>query len=289
MLAGDDQTFHKWPAVPHAIPGYHVTITTNWHTHTFRCKHASGDVEDYCRAALTQGLTTLGFSDHTPLPDRRWNSVRMEMEQLRDYTDAIDEAREAFPDLRVVKGLECEYVPEFTGVYRDIFRGEYEMDYLAGGAHWYPYDGEWVGLYGPDMTPAMLAAYADYIVECIASGLFAYIAHPDLFGNAYYVWDGEARACSRAILSAAAAAGVPLEFNAYGLRKPLTDTPTGPRHGYPWLPFWELAAYYDVRVLVNSDAHRPQDVAGKVEEAADIVREFGLNIILDPLVAADDA
>ena len=45
---------------------------------------------------------------------------------------------------------------------------------------------------------------------------------------------------------------------------------------YPWLPFWELAADYDIRVIVNSDAHRPKDVRGNMAEAAAIGTRFGL-------------
>ena len=45
---------------------------------------------------------------------------------------------------------------------------------------------------------------------------------------------------------------------------------------YPWLPFWELASEFDVRVIVNSDAHRPQDVSSNLQEAADIGIRCGL-------------
>ena len=263
-----------------------MAISANWHTHTYRCKHADGDVADYCRAALDRGLTTLGFSDHTPLPDGRWSAVRMGMGELQEYVDAIDEARDQFPGLRIVKALECEYVPEFAEAYRDVFCGKHGMAYLVGGAHWYPYKGEWVSLYGVPMTADMLRAYADHIIDSIGSGLFAFIAHPDLFGNVYYVWDGEARACSRAMLSAAADVGLPLEINAYGLRKPLIDTPAGPRRKYPWLPFWELAGECGVRAIVNSDAHEPHNVAGDMAEAAAIAQRFGLEVVADPLVCS---
>ena len=40
----------------------------NYHTHTTRCLHARNTDEEYVRAALDSGFTTLGFSDHTPWP-----------------------------------------------------------------------------------------------------------------------------------------------------------------------------------------------------------------------------
>mgnify|MGYP001233024644 FL=1 len=84
----------------------------NFHTHTFRCKHAKGDVADYCEMAIARGMKTLGISDHSALPDDRWLAARMHYVDLAEYTAAIDKAREQYPELRVVKGMECEYIPE---------------------------------------------------------------------------------------------------------------------------------------------------------------------------------
>ena len=68
-------------------------VVKNYHTHTWRCKHASGDVDDYCRAAVEQGLSVLGLSDHAALPDDRWPGVRMNFDELSSYCHAIDVAR----------------------------------------------------------------------------------------------------------------------------------------------------------------------------------------------------
>lgn len=253
-----------------------MPITKNYHTHTYRCKHASGDVADYCEAALAEGLTVLGISDHAALPDNRWGGVRMAFDELSDYCDAIDTARAKYPGLTVLKGMECEYAEGYASFYRDVLLGELEFDYLIGAAHFFPHDGEWVGAYGGADTAAGLRAYADYFIESMASGLFAFMAHPDLFGNCYHTWDANTAAAAEDILNAAAALGVPLEINGYGLRKPMIDTPQGPRRMYPWLPFWEQAAGHDVTVIVNSDAHRPRDVASSMAEAAAIGERCGL-------------
>ena len=78
----------------------------NFHTHTFRCGHASGDAIDYARIAVAGGCETLGFSDHTPLPDGRWSDFRMKRGDLNDYVAAVSKAAEAFPHLRVLLGME---------------------------------------------------------------------------------------------------------------------------------------------------------------------------------------
>ena len=41
-------------------------MKTNYHTHTTRCMHATGDDEDYVLSAIKGGYRILGFSDHTP-------------------------------------------------------------------------------------------------------------------------------------------------------------------------------------------------------------------------------
>jgi histidinol-phosphatase (PHP family) len=261
-------------------------ITTNCHTHTYRCKHAQGDADDYCRAALNQGLLTLGFSDHAPLPDGRWPSVRMAMNEIEGYCQAVATARRDFPGLSILLGLECEYIPEYAGVYRDLFLGTHAMDYLVGGAHWYPHRGEWTALYGTPMDGPMLRDYVDYLIAGMQSGLFAFIAHPDLFGVCYRLWDAEAKACSKALLMAAADLHMPLEINGYGLRKPMVESADGQRYKYPWLPFWEMAATYGVKAVLSSDAHEPEDVATGLLETAAIAQRYGLEVVLNPVARA---
>ena len=38
-----------------------MNVVKNYHTHTFRCGHASGDVDDYCVAAKEHELQVLGM------------------------------------------------------------------------------------------------------------------------------------------------------------------------------------------------------------------------------------
>lgn len=232
----------------------------NYHTHTFRCHHAIGTVSDYTEAAIAKKMTHLGFSDHVPLPDNRWFDVRMDMRELGAYAKEIDDARDQYPQIQIFKGVECELIPEYINYYKEELLGKHQFQYLVGGAHYIPLKGEWVNCYGADNSKENLKAYTDYLIQTIDSGLFAFIAHPDLFARFYHLWDSEAQACSRAILEAAADRNAILEINGYGYRKAKITTAEGERRPYPIDPFWELAAEYNVGVTVNSDAHRPGDV-----------------------------
>ena len=248
----------------------------NFHTHTYRCKHAKGDVSDYCEAALEMGMKTLGFSDHSALPDDRWIRVRMSYAELNDYVVAVDKAKDDYPALRVLKGMECEYIPEFHAFYEDELFGKYQFDYLVGGAHFFPDGEQWRGTYGGTDSPKSLRQYGDHVVEMMASGLFDFVAHPDLFGNCYLDWDENTAACSRDILRAAADLGVAMEINALGLAKIARKKADNPFPMYPWLPFWELATEFDVEVIVKSDAHRPEDLQRRTGDAFAIQQELNL-------------
>lgn len=252
------------------------TFDKNYHTHTYRCKHATDDVSAYAQAAIDKGLTVLGISDHTALPDNRWAEIRMDIQELPEYCLAIDNAKTDYPNLSILKAAECEYATEYDAFYREHLLGELTFDYLIGAAHFFPLNGEWVPSYSESNNVIGLQAYAAYFIESMESGLFAFMAHPDLFGSAYLHWDKNTIAASRDIFVAAAELQVPLEINGYGLRKAEIETPDGIRRRYPWIPFWELACEYDIEIVVNSDAHRPEDVSSNIAEAAEIGQRFGL-------------
>lgn len=253
-------------------------ITRDYHTHTYRCKHADGDVSDYCEAAICKGLTVLGISDHVPLPDNRWSHIRMDMSELSGYCRAVDAACESYPRLRVLKGMECDYDGKYADFYQEELLGRLKFDYLIGSVHFFPCKEGWHDAYGGIKDSTALGLYAEHFIAAMSSGLFSFMAHPDLFALGYPVWDSYAKEYSSEIFEAAASLDMPLEINTGFLRRPPIVTPEGPRAAFPLTPFWKLAAEYGIRVIINSDAHRPSDVAGKTDEAFVLVKNCGLTL-----------
>ena len=250
---------------------------TNLHTHTFRCKHATGDVPDYIREARKAGISVLGFSDHVPYPDERWESWRMFYRELDDYQSILDESIQTTKEITVLKGLECEWIPELKGYYEDELLGKRGFQYLIGAEHWLPYRGEWLNL-SEVRTPAHLRAYTDNLIGAMESGLFTFIAHPDMFSIGYREWDENTAACAGELFAASKSFGIPLEINAYGLRKPKISTPSGERHQYPWNKFWSHASRFGIQVVCNSDAHSPEDVGKGIRECTDIAKGYGMEV-----------
>ena len=247
----------------------------NYHTHTWRCKHAEGTVSEYAQEAGNADIKILGMSDHTPLPDGRWNFVRMDLDELEPYLEEIKIAAEAVPEVTILKGLECDWADEYRNFYIEELLGKRDLDYLIGSVHWFPHHGEWLSL-GEIDTVRRLSSYGRHIVKAMESGLFSFIAHPDAFGIGYGPWDDNARACSRDIVTAAKELGVILEINGYGLRKPEITTEEGTRRMYPLRGFWEKAGEAGITAICNSDAHRPEDVAASLDETGNIAKDFGV-------------
>jgi histidinol-phosphatase (PHP family) len=250
-----------------------------FHTHTFRCKHAEGDIADLAAAASRNGYSTLGVTDHTPFPDDHDLEVRMSVKDLDGYVQAFQTAKAAHPELRLLLGMECEYFRDYMNFYQEELLGKWNFDYLILGQHLF-FSGErlvcfWRG--DAEGTKAELKGYTESLVKGIESGVFRIVAHPDFFGGFYNPWDAEAKACSRYILEAAQACRIPLEINGNGFRKGKIDAGGVSRYPYPLEPFWELAAQYDISVLVNSDAHHPDQVA-PVEDGWKLVERCHLKV-----------
>ena len=250
----------------------------NWHTHTSRCKHATGTVFDYCRAAVAAGLETLGFSDHVPMPDGRWPHHRMGLDELDDYIADIDRAKIDFPQLEIHCGMECEWLDSCASWYRDELLGRHKIEYLVMGIHYAPAaDGSFQSPFDYEkMNDAVfLRSYVDFWIRAAESGLFTFAAHPDLFGNFCTRWTDDFTAASRDIAQCASALDLPLEINTNGFRKrPIATDDEGVVSRYPRRRFWEIALEERCKVIVNSDAHRPEDITAGWETACDMISPY---------------
>lgn len=252
----------------------------NLHTHTCRCKHADGDVRDYCEAALENGLVALGISDHAPHPDGRWDDVRMDMSALPEYVASVNEAKKAYEGrLRIYLGLELELVPGEENYVKEELFGRYKLDYLIGAAHNVMRPDGTCFYFKDATTDEDLCVGTDYTIATMESGFFVYMAHPDWFAYAWRGWTPTAESCCRAICQAAKAYGIPLELNANGFRrKPVEDNGVI-RPAYPLERFWEIAAEEGVTGILGADAHKPWHVWDNMENCRAIAQKYSLPLV----------
>ena len=73
-------------------------MIANYHTHTYRCHHASGTEREYIEKAIAEGLKIMGFADHVPMPfpDGHQSHFRVYIEELEDYVRTLEALREEY-------------------------------------------------------------------------------------------------------------------------------------------------------------------------------------------------
>ena len=245
-------------------------MLANYHTHTVRCKHAKGEDHEYVEAAIAEGFKILGFSDHTPqpYPEGFVSPIRMDMAQLPDYVDSLVRLRDKYRnDIQILIGYEVEYSRNyFEPLLRKL--NEYTPDYIIQGQHFV--EDEVDGFYAGSKTDReeKLKAYVDFTIEGMKTGLFSYLAHPDLI-NYTGPDDIYCRHMSR-IVEAAVDLNLPLEVNVFGF----VDN-----RWYPSERFFKMAKGYNPRFIIGCDAHDPAIVRqpSHIEGFCDFLGRCGID------------
>ncbi|GHU70941.1 histidinol-phosphatase [Clostridia bacterium] len=232
---------------------------TNYHTHTSRCHHAVGTNADYVAAAVENGYTTLGFSDHCPWPFTDWfhMPVRMLWNELPEYIASVRELGELNKDkIEILCGLECEFFPNHTDALKEL---RSQVDYLILGQHYDTTAPNEVYFGDRIKTPPPLK-YLELCVDGMATGHFACLAHPDMFLLPYSEFTPELAWICRELCRAARSFNIPIEYNLYGVRKLVRPEPHISVHslGYPNLEFWRIAAEEGAAAIIGVDAHDPK-------------------------------
>lgn len=228
-------------------------MKTNYHTHTYRCKHAVGDDETYVLSAIAAGIEILGFADHCPWPFKSGyhSDIRMEVPMLDDYIENLRRLREKYKERIQIKiGLECEYFEEYMP-WLTTTAAQKGLDFLIFGNHFAISEETGSRYFGNYCdTPERLEEYRQSSLRGINSGVFSYFAHPDLFLRTYPAFDERAEKVSYEICRAAAIMDLPLEFNISGFR--FADEC---RRGFPHPDFWRIAAACGNKAIIGYDAH----------------------------------
>ncbi|MBR6807340.1 MAG: histidinol-phosphatase [Clostridia bacterium] len=244
----------------------------NYHTHTYLCNHAEGTIRDYVEAALEGGMETIGFSCHAPYPfgERFRSWYRMTSDQMDIYVSEILSLKDEFAGKIDVKlGYEAEYYP---ALWEELLREikKYPCDYIILGQHFFnnEYDGNYAGDWVSDIRS--VKAYARILSEGMKTGLYTYVAHPDL--NSYTGDIDEYVSAMSQVFETSLETDTPLEINLLGIRG---------RRSYPKEQFWREAGKYGVKVVFGSDAH-DADCLKRDEDfrrALEIVDKYGLNYV----------
>jgi histidinol-phosphatase (PHP family) len=241
------------------------------HLHTPLCKHAVGEPAEYVRAARKAGLLGVVMTDHSPMPAWFDPEVRMELEELPFYHAMLEKVRSEAGDFYVGIGLEADFHPGTEYFVRRL-RGQYDYDYLIGSVHYigaWPFDNpHYQSEFEERDLREVYRTYFKLVAEAARTGLFHAIGHLDLPKvMGFRPPEGYADLAEEA-LQVIAGEGLALDVNTAGWRKKAAEI-------YPSPELLARAAQLQIPVVLGSDAHRPEDVAHRFDEAVVLLRSVG--------------
>ena len=246
-------------------------MKANYHTHTFRCKHADGEDKEYVEAAIKAGIKTLGFSDHCPwiYDDDFVSKIRMLPDEVDDYCRSLEMLREEYKkDIRILIGFEAEYLPALVEK-QDAFLKDYPIDYMILGQHFlehelFPYTGT------ETQDESVLKKYVDTVIEGLDSGRYLYLAHPDLIN-----YQGFLEIYAKHMLRLChylKEHNIPIEINMLGKYQG--------RH-YPRTEFLALAGQVGNSAIIGVDAHTPRHLQNHhvYELCVELAQKYHLKLV----------
>lgn len=263
-------------------------IKTNYHTHNDFCD-GHGAIEEYVTAAVDKGLTALGFSSHAPLPVV--NEWTLTEEKLPLYLAEVDRQKETMKDrLQIYKGLEIDYIPgaQTPG---DAKWDALGLDFRIGSVHnsvgldkdpeYNCVDGpvenlEWLlrEIHGGSFEN-LCEEYYTRIAELVKLGGFQILGHFDLVkkrnkDGGYFSEDAPwYRRQVKSALEALAGSGIIMEVNSGAISRGALD------EVYPSEWILSEALTINIPVMINADAHRPQDIDCHYDESCALLRDVG--------------
>ncbi len=242
----------------------------DYHTHTARCGHASGDSAEYVDAARARGLIGIGIADHLPLLPDPDPELSMGLDDLGGYVAEVLSLKAVYPDY-VLLGIEADYRPHTVTEVGSLL-AEYPFDYVIGSVHH-------LGTWGFD-DPRQIHGYAerdindvwiDYLQlvgDAAESGLFTILGHLDLVKKFGYRPTRSLDRELERLVERIAHAEVLVEINTAGLHRPTGEA-------YPSLDILRRLCEAGVQITFGSDAHRPDEVGRDFDRAAELARAAG--------------
>lgn len=248
---------------------------SNLHTHTV-FSDGIHTVEENVRAAQSQQLLCLGFSDHSYTPCDR--SYCMLPENYSAYRHAVEKAKKNSP------------LPIYLGLELDAFSRENpgEYDYVIASVHYLNAGG---AVYAIDHTPQMqhaclrdgfhgnawdmLRCYCDTLGEHVAKTNPTFIGHFDLPAKFSSLPEQDDRYVQ--ILSDGLKALLKLcpyiELNTGGMAKGWRQVP------YPAPAFLDVIREHGGRIILSSDSHRADTLTYWFDQAVELLKSHGIDRI----------
>jgi len=263
----------------------------DYHIHTNHSIDAEGELEDYCKKALTIGLKEICFTNHCELDPARNDSFICFNGQREKFThqgllrlrDEVEKQRIKFQrsGLSIKFGIEVGYYRGIEPVLEKIIDGV-ELDFILGSIHCLDHicidsSREYLDYFPDHSAHTMLTNYYQAVEELVKSGLFNSVGHLDVYkkyGISYYKEEVHEvpETSLRKIYRMMAKRHIALEINTAGLRR--ID------QFYPAPSIIELARAQGLKMItIGSDAHRVSDLGKGISEGIEYAKSFGFDTV----------
>lgn len=245
----------------------------DYHIHTSRCCHASGEMAEYVAEAQKKGLVEIGFADHFPmglLGMELDEPVSMQPAELDAYIADVTSMQQSV-SIPIRLGVEVDYIPGKEELTAKLLR-QYPFDYVIGSIH---FVGDWdfthpdyIQRYQWADIDKLYEQYFAVVCQMAKSGLFDIVGHLDVVKKFSYfprkswehLMDGTCKILKEADIC--------VELNTSGWRAPVGES-------YPGDAFLSKCQEAGIPITLGSDAHRPKDVGCGLRRAVLILEKLG--------------
>lgn len=269
-----------------------MSIYTNFHTHCRYCD-GKGEPEDFVKHAIELGMKAIGFSSHGTLP---WQSTwNIKHEDVDAYVDEINNLKLKYENnIAVFLGMEIDFLEGIQGPKSEYFQ-KLNLDYtigsvhyigqLADGTHWTidssePTFSKGVNELFGGSVEKLSQRFFELITKMVHTSKPDIVAHFDLIkknnkGKVLFD-DNEAwyQKHALAALDAAIDVGCIIECNTGGLIRGRSD------ELYPADFLLLRIKERNATMMLNSDAHKPDQLIGYFDYAEKHLTDLGIKNIL---------
>ena len=260
------------------LTDYHVHLRPDDTDATAEAYFTAANAERYRAVASERGIEELGVAEHVHRFSAAlsvWDHPFWRLYAVDDLDDYCAFVREQ-TDLRL--GIEADWIAGREDRMANLLDGR-DWDYVVGSVHFLRDRAidmeEWSVWLAQESPERIWKRYFDELAAAAQSGLFDIMAHPDLvkvWGKDKPVPEGDLRRFYYPAMEAIADAGVAVEVSTAGLRKPVGEI-------YPAPAFLEMAVDAGAPLALSSDAHEPDQLGHRYEQAIDLLGSMGVSEI----------
>ena len=266
----------------------------DYHTHSRRCGHGFGEIEDYVKAAIVKNLNEIGISDHFPIKSVNKDPklieilkiASMEVEEFPRYIKEIKGLKEKYKnkiDIRISTEIAFYTPGGALSLQKEVLEPFMDdIDYILGGIHdvkWHESPqilldpslaSEIFGKYGEDK---IILEYLNKLIKLVDTTFFDVIAHFDYYRMMYRpnnpIYSQNMWQKLLDLLDKIKNKGMAIEINTSATRKSLSNQ-------FPDDEIIKEIIQRKIPLLLGSDAHKPEEVGYMFEETLEKAKKWGL-------------